>query len=120
MRALAEQALRDAPLYQATQAVHSCALGRDGELLCLREDLGRHNALDKVIGCALLQGLDLSACMLFTTGRLPTDMLRKVIRAGIPLLISKTYPTELSVSLAKDTGLTLVTLRKDGAIFSWT
>ena len=47
-------------------------------------------------------------------------MLRKVIRAGIPLLISKTYPTELSVSLAKDAGLTLITLRKDGAIFSWT
>lgn len=120
VRTLAEFALREAPLYQATQAVHSCALGRDGELLCLREDLGRHNALDKVIGCALLQGLDLSACMLFTTGRLPTDMLRKVIRAGIPLLISKTYPTELSVSLAKGAGLTLVTVRKDGAILRWT
>ncbi|MBO5496832.1 MAG: formate dehydrogenase accessory sulfurtransferase FdhD [Oscillospiraceae bacterium] len=120
VRTLAEFALREAPLYQATQAVHSCALAQNGELLCLREDLGRHNALDKVIGYALLQGLDLTSYMLFTTGRLPTDMLRKVIRAGIPLLISKTYPTELSVSLAKGAGLTLVTVRKDGAILRWT
>ena len=120
IRALASRALREAPLYRATKAVHSCALARDGELLCLREDLGRHNALDKVIGYALLQSLDLSQCIIFTTGRLPTDMVNKVIRAGVPLLISKTYPTELSVSLARSAGMTLITVVKDGSILCWT
>ena len=120
IRGLVSRVLREAPLYRSTKAVHSCALARDGELLCLREDLGRHNALDKVIGYALLQSLDLSQCIIFTTGRLPTDMVNKVIRAGVPLLISKTYPTELSVSLARSAGMTLITVVKDGSILCWT
>ena len=82
VRALAGRALREAPLYQATQAVHSCALAKNGELLCLREDLGRHNALDKVIGYALLHDMALSECMVFTTGRLPTDMVKKCSGPG--------------------------------------
>ena len=116
VRSLSAQVLREAPLYRATKAVHSCALAKDGEILCLREDLGRHNALDKVIGWALINGTDLSGCMLFTTGRLPTDMVTKAIRAGVPLLVSKTFPPGQSIELAEKTGLTLLTARDDSVI----
>ena len=118
VRSLSAQVLREAPLYQVTKAVHSCALAKDGEILCLREDLGRHNALDKVIGWALINGINLSGCMLFTTGRLPTDMVSKAIRAGVPLLISKTFPTGQSIELAEKAGLTLITVRGD-SILDW-
>ena len=116
---LSAYVLREAPLYRATKAVHSCALAKDGEILCLREDLGRHNALDKVVGWALISGTDLSGCILFTTGRLPADMVTKAIRAGIPLLISKTYPTDRALALAGNAGLTLVTLRGNEAPIVW-
>ena len=115
---LSTYVLREAPLYQATKAVHSCALARDGEILCLREDLGRHNALDKVVGWALINGIDLSRCILFTTGRLPTDMVSKAIRADIPLLVSKTFPTWQSIELAEEAGLTLLTVR-GASIMNW-
>ena len=115
---LSAQVLREAPLYRATKAVHSCALAKDGRILSLREDLGRHNALDKAIGWALINGTDLSGCMLFTTGRLPTDMVTKAIRAGVPLLVSKTFPTVQSIELAEKVGLTLITVRDD-SIMSW-
>lgn len=115
---LSAQVLREAPLYQVTKAVHSCALAKDGEILCLREDLGRHNALDKVVGWALINGIDLSGCMLFTTGRLPTDMVSKAIRAGVPLLVSKTFPSLQSIELAKKVGLTLINVR-DASIMNW-
>ena len=116
---LSAYVLREAPLYRATKAVHSCALAKDGEILCLREDLGRHNALDKVVGWALISGTDLSGCILFTTGRLPADMVTKAIRAGIPLLISKTYPTDRALALAGNAGLTLVTMRGNEAPIVW-
>ena len=72
--------------------------------VCRMEDIGRHNALDKCIGYALLKQLELSECILFTTGRVPTDMVQKVIAAGIPVLASKAVPTDQAIELAKSTG----------------
>lgn len=106
-------------LYELTHAVHACALIMEDHLLCCREDIGRHNALDKVIGWALLSGLDLHTCMLFSTGRLPADMVLKAVRAGIPLLASKTYPTDRGLEIAQRTGLTLITIRPEGACIPW-
>ena len=106
-------------LYDLTHAVHACALIMDNRLLCCREDIGRHNALDKVIGWALLSGMDLHACMLFSTGRLPADMVLKAVTAGIPLLASKTYPTDQGLEIAHRTGLTLITIRPDGTSILW-
>ena len=101
-------------LFNATHGVHSCYLIRNGEVLLFREDLGRHNALDKVIGAAMMQGIDLTACALFSSGRLPTDMVAKAIRAGVPILASKASATEQGITLAKDFGLTLITsVRED-------
>ncbi len=108
------------PLFIKTHATHSCYLARGSEIICCREDIGRHNAMDKVIGYGLLNGIDLTKCFLFTTGRMPTDMVRKVISAGIPLLASKTYPTRQAVEMADKGGVALVTVRKDGTSMVWT
>ena len=107
------------PLYGATHAVHACYLARGEEILCCREDIGRHNALDKAVGWAMIQGVDLRDCMLFTTGRMPSDMVAKAIRSRVPLLASKTYPSDLGLKLAREAGLTLVTLRPGGELTVW-
>jgi len=74
----------------------------------MREDIGRHNAFDKVVGWALLNGVDLAKCMLYTSGRVPSDMASKAIRAGIPILVSKSVATDQGVALARAYGLTLI------------
>lgn len=117
--ALADRMKREEPLYSQTHAVHACYLARQGEVLCCREDLGRHNALDKAVGYGLLQGIDLSECLLFTTGRMPSDMVLKAVRSGVPLLASKTYPTDVGLALARRAGLTLATVRA-GEVRIWT
>lgn len=120
LRRAAEHMRGEEPLYARTHAAHGCYLGRGDELLCCREDIGRHNALDKAVGYALIQGIDRAGCYLFTTGRMPADMVLKAARAGIPLLASKTYPTNEGIALARRAGETLVTLRPDGALLIWT
>ena len=100
------------PLYRATRAVHSCFVLHRGRILCACEDLGRHNALDKAIGSALLAGVPLGECVLYTSGRVPLDMVRKAIRAGVPALISKSMPTVQSAELAAEYGLQLICGRK--------
>ena len=106
------QPLRTVPLYQATHAVHSCFVLHEGRILCACEDIGRHNALDKAVGSMLLAGVPLSECVLYTSGRVPMDMVRKAIRAGVPALVSKTMPTVQSLELAAEYGLQFVCGRK--------
>ena len=100
------------PLYRATRAVHSCFVLRQGTILFACEDIGRHNALDKAVGEMLLQGVPLAECVLYTSGRVPVDMVRKAIRAGVPALVSKSMPTIQSLELAQEYGLQLVCGRK--------
>ena len=83
-----------------------------GPHLCACEDIGRHNALDKAVGSVLLAGVPLSECVLYTSGRVPMDMVRKAIRAGVPALVSKTMPTVQSLELAAEYGLQLLCGRK--------
>lgn len=114
LQKLATRMQEEEPLYLCTHAVHGCYLARQDEILSCREDLGRHNAMDKAIGWALIHGVNLRECSLFTTGRMPLDMVTKAIRSGVPVLASKTYPTEQAVSLAKESSLTLVTVNRYG------
>ena len=99
---------RDTPLYAATRSAHSCVLMRDGEILLCAEDIGRHNAMDKVIGWALLHQIPLKESIIYTSGRIPVDMTIKAIRAGIPVLVSKALPTDKAVELAREFRLTLI------------
>ena len=119
LQGMAEKTRGGQSLYESTHAVHACCLFREDRLLCCREDIGRHNALDKAIGWALITGTDVTRCMLFTTGRMPADMVTKAIRAGIPLLASKTFPTDQGIDLAKQARLTLITIRPDRSILIW-
>ena len=106
--ALAQEFTGDSELHRQTGGTHSCYLGIGDSCVCHMEDIGRHNALDKCIGYALREQLELSECILFTTGRVPTDMVQKVIAAGIPVLASKAVPTDQAVELAKRYRLNLI------------
>lgn len=114
---LAEAMKEDMPLYAATHGTHSCLLMHKGEILRRAEDIGRHNALDKVLGWALMQGIPLEECIVYTSGRIPVDMVMKVIRAGVPVLASKAMPTRESALLAEEFGLSLIgAARKDSMV----
>ena len=101
-------------LHEKTWSTHSCFLFMQGELLFSCEDISRHNAVDKVIGYAVKNRIDLSRCALYNSGRVPVDMLDKIVVAGIPVLVSKGMPTMQAVELAKEARITLVCgARKD-------
>ena len=112
-RAFAE----DSPLHRATTGTHSCYLVLGGTGVACREDLGRHNAFDKVVGAALREGVDLKDALIFSSGRLPVDMVMKAVRAGVPVLATKAVPTDETIRLAREFDLTLVCqARPDSAV----
>jgi FdhD protein len=103
------QAILTSPVFEETGAVHSAGLFLQGkETVAIAEDLGRHNALDKVIGAALLKNIDLSQVLATSTGRQPTEMILKCLAAGIPIIATKGVPTSLGVELAEKVGVTIV------------
>ncbi|MCR4923805.1 MAG: formate dehydrogenase accessory sulfurtransferase FdhD [Lachnospiraceae bacterium] len=105
---LAEKFAEDTRLHSFTSGTHSCMLARSKEVLYNVEDIGRQNAIDKVIGLGVRDGVSFDECILFSSGRVPLQMVRKVIMAGIPVLVSKSVPTRESVELAGRYGLTLI------------
>lgn len=96
--------------FSATGGLHGIALiAPDGEVVCLREDVGRHNAVDKVVGWAMLQGrLPLSEMTLMVSGRISFEIVQKALRAGIPIVAAVSAATSLAVRLAEESGMTLV------------
>ncbi len=100
---------QEASLYRLTGGAHIAALAdRNGKLLATAQDIGRHTAVDKAIGKALLNGIDLTKCVLYCSGRLSSEITTKAIHARTPFLISRAAPTDLSVRLARRFLLTLV------------
>ena len=99
---------QDTPLHRRTMGTHSCYLSVDEELLYCCEDLGRHNAFDKVVGAALLDEVDLSQAVVYTSGRIPVDMVMKAIRSRVPVLVTKAVPTDATIQLAREFDLTLI------------
>ena len=105
---VADEFAQDKTAHARTQGSHSAYLAARDRILYVREDIGRHNAFDKVIGSALLDGVDLSQCLLYTSGRVPTDMVTKAIRARIPVLVSKSVATDKTVEIARSLNLALI------------
>ena len=110
---LAEDFEHNMPLREQTMAAHNCRLAvgdTDGniQILFKCEDIGRHSAIDKVIGWGLENGIDMKKCVLFTSGRISLAMAKKVVRAGIPVMAGKGTISKRAVQLAEANDLTLI------------
>ena len=95
--------------YKETGGTHSAMLCKvDGEVVAFAEDVGRHNAVDKVIGAALLEGVDFEECALVSSGRQSSEMVLKAARSGVPVVASVAAPLSSGIQVARVTGITLV------------
>ena len=94
-------------LYRSTGGVHSAALCDIKNILVFNEDIGRHNAVDKVFGECLMKDIPTDGRLIVTSGRISSEILLKVSRQNIPIIISKSAPTDLGVRMANDLGITL-------------
>ena len=91
-----------------TGGTHSAALSDGKDILVFREDIGRHNAIDKVVGYALVKNVTLKNTLLITSGRISSEVLFKVRKGGIPMVVSKSAPTNQAVKLAREMDITLI------------
>lgn len=100
--------------YRRTHGVHNTALASVDRVILFREDIGRHNAVDMIVGYVFLKGISLADKMLITTGRLTSEMLIKAAKVGIPVLVSRNTATSLAIELADSLGITLIGYARAG------
>ena len=108
LQTLFQYVVQEADLHRSSHSTHSCTLMRGGSILCCREDIGRHNAIDRAAGWCLLHSAAPEDCIAFLSARISSDAVRKAFCAGFRVLCAKALPTAKAVKLARETGLTLV------------
>ena len=99
---------KSSQLFLDTGGVHSCALCDINKIIIFKEDIGRHNALDKVLGKALLEDIDFRDKIILTSGRISSEILIKTAKRQIPVIVSRSAPTSLSIDIAKKLNITLI------------
>lgn len=117
---LLEEFVHRSEVFEATGGVHSAALCDRHGILVFSEDIGRHNAIDKVFGECLLKGIPINDHVVVTSGRISSEIVLKVVKRNIPLLISKSAPTNKGVKLAADLGITLIGFVREGRMNVYT
>ncbi len=105
---LVEEFVQRSEVFKATGGVHCAALSDTKGILAFSEDIGRHNAIDKIFGECILKDIATDDRIIITSGRISSEILLKVAKRNIPILISKSAPTDLGVRLADDLGITLI------------
>jgi FdhD protein len=97
-----------AALFQKTGGVHSGGLYYNRKLVFFCEDIGRHNVISKLVGYGLINNVDLSKCIIVSSGRISSEIALKIARAGIQILATSSCPTDIAVKIADQAGVTLV------------
>ena len=108
VRSLAEELEERSKLFRRTGGVHSAALAVDDEILIFQEDIGRHNTLDKIMGQCFLDEIPFDDKVIIFSGRVSSEILLKAAKMGVPILVSRSAPTDLALNLAEDLGITVV------------
>jgi len=107
------QFAKDELLYKFTHGTHSCLVIKEGKVEYVCEDISRRNALDKALGMLIYNKIDVSKCIIYISSRVQEDMVCKIVRCGIPILICKSVPTEAAISKAKENSICLLCKAKD-------
>lgn len=108
IKSLVNEFNQKSEIFKLTGGVHSAALCKKDGIIFFAEDIGRHNALDKVIGSTILKSIDFKDKLIITSGRVSSEMLIKVAKRGVPLIVSRSAPTSLSIELAKELNMAVV------------
>jgi FdhD protein len=116
----AQRSLPDSVLHKATGGIHMVALLDREKVLTVAEDIGRHNAVDRVIGFGLRHHLDFSRTYVISSGRISSEMVRKCLMANIPVVVSRSATTTLSLDIAQETGLTVIAFARGGKMNIYT
>lgn len=114
------QMARGAVQYRDTGGTHACALAVDGKVLIVREDVGRHNAVDKLLGRAWIDRIPMDEGVLLTTGRISYEMAVKAAKSRVPLVVSRTAVTNLAAEIAAELGITVVGYARGGKMVVYT
>ena len=120
LRLLMKEMKRLSVLFKATGGVHGAALAAGEDVLYFCEDIGRHNAVDKIVGECFLDQVPLEDKILLSTGRLGSEILLKAAKLGLPVLVSRAAPTSLSVELAQEMQITLIGFARGGRMNVYT
>jgi len=107
-------------MYRLTHGVHSGALADNGQLICYSQDIGRHNVFDKIYGRCLLEGITVEDKIIIFSGRVSSEIILKVSKMAIPVIVSRSAPTSLALDLADELGVTVIGFAKNGRLKIYT